>query len=187
LRAGGRRQLARPCPGEFLSWAFFLIKEDQMIKHYVLSWVQRGNSDNDTFLILKNKPAWQNGKLNLPGGQVEEGESPVQAIVRELEEEAGFHPIFPPRELGLLQDASNCIHCFRSVIYKEDSEPKPREGETEQALWMKWHEALNDPRLIPNLRVIIPLLRLGVEGWVIGDTYRSSNKPLHTIKIAVRS
>jgi 8-oxo-dGTP diphosphatase len=158
-----------------------------MLKHYVIAWVQRGNSADDTFLILKDKPAWQVGRLNLPGGKVEEGETPLQAVVRELEEEAGFRPIVDPKLLGLLQDGSNAIHCFKAIIQKEDSEPKPREGETQQALWMKWHQALHDPRLIPNLKVIIPLLRMGVSGWVIGDTYRSSDKPLHSIKIAVPS
>lgn len=156
-----------------------------MLKHYVLTWVQRGNHHDDTLLILKNKPDWQAGKLNLPGGKVEEGETPQQAIIRELKEEAGFEPIFPPIELGVLQDGGNCIHCFRSTIFIENSVPKPREGETEQALWMKWHCAKRDPRLIPNLRVIVPLLRLGVEGWVIGDTYRSSDKPMHMVKLSV--
>lgn len=153
-------------------------------KHYVITWVQRANSPDDTLLVLKDKPAWQKGLLNLPGGKVEEGETPEQAAVREIIEESGYEPIFPARELGFMQDGSNVIHCTR-VIITDHTPPRPHEGETQQILWMKWWDAVRDPRLIPNLRVIIPLLRTGVEGWIIGDTYRGTGKPRHTISISL--
>lgn len=38
-------------------------------------------------LLKKVKPAWQAGRLNGVGGKIEEGETPVQAMVREFEEE----------------------------------------------------------------------------------------------------
>jgi 8-oxo-dGTP diphosphatase len=41
-------------------------------------------------LIKKNRPSWQAGKLNGIGGHVEPCESPVQAMVREFEEETGL-------------------------------------------------------------------------------------------------
>lgn len=41
-------------------------------------------------LIRKNKPEWQKGKLNGVGGKIEPGEQPIQAMVREFEEETGF-------------------------------------------------------------------------------------------------
>ncbi len=40
-------------------------------------------------LIRKLKPEWQRGWLNGIGGKVEPGESPLSAMVREFEEEAG--------------------------------------------------------------------------------------------------
>lgn len=40
-------------------------------------------------LIKKEKPEWQRGKLNGIGGKIEEGESPVEAMVREFREEGG--------------------------------------------------------------------------------------------------
>lgn len=41
-------------------------------------------------LICKTRPEWQRGKWNGIGGRIEEGETPLQAMVREFEEEAGF-------------------------------------------------------------------------------------------------
>lgn len=40
-------------------------------------------------LTRKNHPTWQAGKLNGIGGKINDGESPVAAMVREFQEEAG--------------------------------------------------------------------------------------------------
>ena len=40
-------------------------------------------------LCVKNRPAWQAGKLNGLGGKIEEGETPFDAMVREFQEESG--------------------------------------------------------------------------------------------------
>ena len=42
-------------------------------------------------LILKARPAWQEGFLNGIGGHIEEGESGHAAMVREFEEETGLN------------------------------------------------------------------------------------------------
>jgi 8-oxo-dGTP diphosphatase len=41
-------------------------------------------------LIKKNKPTWQAGLLNGIGGKIEEGEEPIEAMVREFREESGI-------------------------------------------------------------------------------------------------
>lgn len=41
-------------------------------------------------LIRKNRPKWQEGRLNGIGGKVENGETYAEAMVREFEEEAGY-------------------------------------------------------------------------------------------------
>ena len=150
---------------------------------YVLVWCQRYNNRHDTLLILKDRPEWQKGRLNLPGGKIEEGENPEQAALRELEEETGYKGS-TIRCMGILQDGPFRVFCMKSVITSMDP-PQPKEGETEVPAWHSWFDAETDKRLMPNLRVIIPLMRCGVSGWRIGDTYRSEEKKLHTIKIAI--
>lgn len=44
---------------------------------------------NKVWLIRKNKPEWQAGKLNGIGGRIEMGETSRQAMSREFHEEAG--------------------------------------------------------------------------------------------------
>lgn len=42
-------------------------------------------------LIKKNKPEWQVGLYNAPGGKIENYESPLACIIREFAEETGVH------------------------------------------------------------------------------------------------
>lgn len=48
------------------------------------------NSSGEVALVRKNKPEWQKGRLNGIGGKIEEGETPLAAMIREFEEETGY-------------------------------------------------------------------------------------------------
>src|SRR3989338_6146087 len=41
-------------------------------------------------LVKKNRPDWQKGKLNGPGGRIEDGETSIRCVAREIFEEAGL-------------------------------------------------------------------------------------------------
>lgn len=161
-----------------------------MIKQYIILFVERHNSSDadQVLLILKDRPDWQKNRYNIPGGKIEPGESPVDAAIRELKEETGYAPVYEPKLMGTMQDGSHIIYCFKAVIADDGVAPRPRHGETEIVSWVSWNEVLKDSRLIPNLRVIIPLVRSGVENWVIGDgrsERRSGKKPRHVIQISL--
>lgn len=49
---------------------------------------------NTVALIQKSRPQWQRGRFNGIGGKIEYGESPLEAMCREFEEEAALktHP-----------------------------------------------------------------------------------------------
>lgn len=135
---------------------------------------------HQTLLVLKNKPAWQRGRLNLLGGKVEPGETPQEAAVRELFEESGLAGDNPD-VLGKIYGVDCVIWCISVRVY--NSELSPRSEETELVQWYSWNEVKDDPRLIPNLRVIIPLMRMNVFGWMIDDKDSSIGKGSHRIAV----
>ena len=45
---------------------------------------------SEVLLINKNRPDWQNGKMNGIGGKIESDESPHECMIREFEEETGI-------------------------------------------------------------------------------------------------
>lgn len=141
-------------------------------------------------LVQKNKPAWQRGRLNLVGGKIEAGETPEQAALRELEEEAGFSAKHKSIEevsnavlCGKIIGADCVVHCLSCDLLCNDvPNILPREGETELVGWHNWNTVKTDPRLIPNLKVIIPLLVQDSQGWEITDQDSSSGS-FHKIGI----
>ena len=153
---------------------------------YVLVHATKVDCDgpyDDVLLILKDKPAYLKGKLNLCGGKIEEGESVIDAAVRELEEESGFKPCSKPLYCGKIVCSDCEVHCVSVEVDEFESRwYKPREEETETVMWYTRKAAFDDPRLMPNLRVIIPLLYLKVCGWTIFDV-DTATSTAHTFSI----
>lgn len=159
------------------------------MKKYVLVYAYYNHDFDDVFLIVKkHRPEWQKGLYNLIGGSIEEGETPEQAAIRELKEETGidaelrsFLPsevkfVANPKVLGTIQGDCVVVYCVSlSLGMWEDRDIKPREGETELPEWTTFSKIKNNPLLINNLRVIIPLMQQGLEGWEIEDCYPNQN------------
>lgn len=133
--------------------------------------------------ILKDRPAYLAGKINLVGGKIEEHESPLDAAIRELEEEAGLTSN-KMVVMGCIEDNNNRIYCCYAEDINMPFEPKTMAGETEPVNWVKWQDLLNDDRLIPNLRVIIPLMLSGVKGFVIRDSLPAGCSK-HSIQVII--
>lgn len=64
----------------------FNVWSELPMKRYVVGIVIQ---NDDVVLIQKQKPSFLKGKWNFPGGHIEVGETPVEAIVREFYEETG--------------------------------------------------------------------------------------------------
>lgn len=140
-----------------------------------------GQTRKKVLMVLKDRPAWQKGRLNLLGGKVEPGETPAEAAFRELKEESGIIAMTMPRRHGQIIGVDCIVHCF--AVDVSDRKIEPREGETEKVEWYDWRAVRVDPRLMPNLRVIIPLLHMGVAGWSITDQKSSVGVPKHEIVV----
>lgn len=104
-------------------------------------------------MVIKNRPAWQEGLFNAIGGKIEPGESAIHAMVREFEEETGVRTT-----VGSWDHFITLSGAFGSVVFfrcnsNEVHGVKTMEDEVIQ---------LVDPRRLPsnmigNLNWIIPL------------------------------
>ncbi len=64
-------------------------------------------------MIRKNRPDWQAGKLNFPGGHIEEGEEPQIAAARELFEETGLLAKHLPYQ-GQIVAGPHVVYVFKA-------------------------------------------------------------------------
>lgn len=97
---------------------------------YVLGFMF-DDSAQKVLLIRKRRPAWQAGKLNGVGGKIEAGESPIEALVREVREEADLATTPAQwRYFGVLDGPDFLVHCFET----RDARVKAARALTDEAL-----------------------------------------------------
>lgn len=105
-------------------------------------------------LYRKDEQHWE-----VPGGKVEEGESPTEAAVREAEEEIGVEvELRKPFYSGEFQHRSRMFLWHGYVAGIVDGEPEIKEDKFGEMEWFDGSE-LNELELAPNLEMVLPGLR----------------------------
>ncbi|HSW99698.1 MAG TPA: 8-oxo-dGTP diphosphatase [Patescibacteria group bacterium] len=103
--------------------------------HVTLLFLQR---DGELLLAMK-KRGFGMGKWNGVGGKLESGESPMQAAIRECEEEIGVtpHNLQKTCELDFYLDYDADFNHFAHVYITEDWDGEPHETEEMRPKWFK--------------------------------------------------
>ncbi len=86
-------------------------------------------------LLIEKKRGLGAGKINGPGGKIEPGETPLEAIIRETEEELCITPIAPQKlgELKFVMSDYDDIHCH--VYRAADFTGTPTETHEAVPVW----------------------------------------------------
>ncbi|MFB6100817.1 MAG: NUDIX hydrolase [Candidatus Nanohalobium sp.] len=99
------------------------------------------------------------GHWEVPGGKVEEDESPTEAAVREAREEIGVEvSLEKPFYTGEFQHDGEMFLWNGYIAEIEGGEPEIQEDKFGKLEWFKGSE-LDDIELAPNLEMILPALR----------------------------
>lgn len=106
-------------------------------------------------LVRKNRPAWQAGKLNGIGGHVDPGESPVEAMCREFEEETGLSTISDDwKDFAELVGGDYIVHFFHS-----QGDLSLLKTTTDEEIVVLPVKEVTVANAIPNLTWLIPLAK----------------------------
>lgn len=135
----------------------------------------------EVLLIKKNKPAWQAGLFNLPGGSVEDGETPHEAALRELREETGIEAD-QVTLLGTVEGPGWVVYVTRCEYDSLRGRNVVEKTTDEDVFWMPLAEALRHPKLIGNLRYIIPFCRSNLVGWSMSLMGVDQNGPIQVLR-----
>ena len=86
-------------------------------------------------LLIEKKRGLGAGKINGPGGKIDPGETPLQSVIRETQEELLITPL-GARKLGELWFAmSDCPDILCHVFRADDHEGEPTETDEAVPVW----------------------------------------------------
>ncbi len=137
--------MQRPSPIDWASWSGEM--------HATILFVIRDGQ----ILLIEKKRGLGAGKINGPGGKIDPGETPLEAAVRETQEELHITP-HQPRKLGELRfSMSDCPDILCHVYRADDFSGTPTETDEAVPLWTAL-DAIPYHRMWEDDRHWLPLL-----------------------------
>jgi 8-oxo-dGTP diphosphatase len=118
--------------GEMLATLMFIIKDGQV-------------------LLIEKKRGLGAGKINGPGGKIEPGETALEAVVRETQEELMVTPLAPGKLGELRFSMSDCPDILCHVYRADDLSGTPTETDEAVPVWtaldaIPYHRMWEDDR-----------------------------------------
>ncbi|RYD18040.1 MAG: 8-oxo-dGTP diphosphatase [Verrucomicrobiaceae bacterium] len=124
--------------GEMLATLMFIVQDGQI-------------------LLIEKKRGLGAGKINGPGGKIDPGETPLQAVIRETQEELMITP-HDPRKIGELRFVMSMCQDILCHVYRADSfTGTPTETDEATPVWTAL-DAIPYERMWEDDRHWLPLL-----------------------------
>ena len=124
--------------GEMLATLMFIVRDGQI-------------------LLIEKKRGLGAGKINGPGGKIDPGETPLQAVIRETQEELMITPL-ELRKIGELRFVMSMCPDILCHVYRADSfEGTPTETDEAAPVWTAL-DAIPYDRMWEDDRHWLPLL-----------------------------
>ncbi|MGM3174534.1 8-oxo-dGTP diphosphatase MutT [Dickeya lacustris] len=118
------------------------------------------NPQQAFFIARRPEGVHMAGKWEFPGGKVEEGETPEQALVRELHEEVGIDVVSAqPLESKTFSAGDRIITLHFFLVEQWHGEPYGREGQASR--WLRADE-LDENAFPPANAEMIKRLKAGI-------------------------
>lgn len=117
--------------------------------------------DNEVVVTKYKKGNKKEGYYDIPGGKIEEGESPKQTAIREMKEETGIE-IQNLKYKGIMTiEYLDRLFIFDTFITKE-YEGEPQEFEENTSEWIDIDELLKKEKLLSNIILLDKFLIKGL-------------------------
>lgn len=125
------------------------------------------DSQDRVALIKKNRPKYQAGLLNGIGGKIEKGESSLEAMLREFEEEAGSYVTGWKQFADIKIEDGSHIYCF---AVRSD---KPVHSVTDEDVLVYDYRVVPDNKTMANLPWLVnmALYSLDWPGFSVKASY----------------
>jgi 8-oxo-dGTP diphosphatase len=117
---------------------------------------------NLVVLIEKQNPAWQKDKWNAVGGKVEPGETTLQAMIREFNEEAGLN-VESWKQYCSLRGPEFEVAFFYSVVDAETLMNVRTLTIEKLGIWSIERVSMWNFPLLPNIRWILPMALVSIK------------------------
>ena len=95
------------------------------------------------------------GYYEIPGGKIEEGETPEQAVMREFKEETGMQVSNLKRKGTMTVEYPNRIFIFDTFL-TETYQGEPQDFEENSSEWIAIDELLKKEKILSNIAILNP-------------------------------
>ena len=141
---------------------------DKTIRKAVRCYLIKGNK---VVVTKYNEPSQKAGYYDIPGGKIEDGETPEQTVIREMVEETGLEVKNMKFKGKTIIEYPNRIFDFDVFICNE-CKGEPQDFEENTSEWMDINELLKQEKILSNIMI---LDRFFIKG-LIDDKYNFNMK-----------